>query len=155
MTETFSNLATLTNALAESQSEIRGMLGNMETLTDQLIKADISETINKTNEALGGATDMITNLQGTLDQATGSFEKINDLMGKLDSGDGLVPQLLNDQELYDNLTDASKHMSLLLQDMRLNPKRYVKLSVFGRKGNAYTYPDKDPAFNKEKDNSGN
>jgi len=34
---------------------------------------------------------------------------------------------------------------LLLQDFRLNPKRYVNVSVFGKKQKDYTLPDNDPA----------
>ena len=64
----------------------------------------------------------------------------------MDDGEGSVAQLLNNKEIYENLESTSKNLSLLLQDMRLNPKRYIRLSVFGRKGKDYTYPEGDPAF---------
>jgi len=57
--------------------------------------------------------------------------------------------LLNDNDMYDNLESTSKNLSLLLQDLRLNPKRYFRFSVFGRKGDQYKYPEDDPAFDLE------
>jgi len=40
---------------------------------------------------------------------------------------------------------ASRELDLLLQDFRLNPKRYVNVSVFGKKQKEYTLPENDPA----------
>ncbi|MEN8788477.1 MAG: MCE family protein, partial [Flavobacteriaceae bacterium] len=36
-------------------------------------------------------------------------------------------------------------LELLLQDFRLNPKRYVNVSVFGKKQKEYVVPETDPA----------
>ncbi|MGB5378521.1 MAG: MCE family protein, partial [Muriicola sp.] len=35
---------------------------------------------------------------------------------------------------------------LLLQDFRLNPKRYVNVSVFGKKQIEYSLPQNDPTL---------
>ncbi|MEM7678559.1 MAG: MCE family protein, partial [Myxococcota bacterium] len=40
---------------------------------------------------------------------------------------------MDNEELYNNLSKASRELDLLLQDFRLNPKRYVNVSVFGRR----------------------
>jgi phospholipid/cholesterol/gamma-HCH transport system substrate-binding protein len=47
--------------------------------------------------------------------------------------------------MYEYLTKTSRELSLLLQDLRLNPKRYVNVSVFGKKSKPYTLPEQDPA----------
>jgi phospholipid/cholesterol/gamma-HCH transport system substrate-binding protein len=47
--------------------------------------------------------------------------------------------------MYDYLTQTSKELSLLLQDVRLNPKRYINVSVFGKKQKEYQLPINDPA----------
>lgn len=52
---------------------------------------------------------------------------------------------MNNEELYNNLAGASKELDLLLQDFRLNPKRYVNVSVFGKKQKEYELPENDPA----------
>jgi len=59
-----------------------------------------------------------------------------------------MAKLLNDGELYDNLNNTSKNLDFFLQDLRLNPSRYVKVSVFGKKDKGgYVKPENDPANN--------
>ena len=58
----------------------------------------------------------------------------------LDNGEGSVGKLLKDDQLYDNLEGASKQLEQLLQDLKLNPKRYVHISVFGKKQKEYVTP---------------
>ncbi len=41
--------------------------------------------------------------------------------------------LLNDRQLYDELRQTNRSLTTLLDDFRLHPKRYVNISVFGRK----------------------
>ena len=53
--------------------------------------------------------------------------------------------MANDEELYNNLAEVSRELDLLLQDFRLNPKRYVNVSVFGKKQKEYELPENDPA----------
>jgi phospholipid/cholesterol/gamma-HCH transport system substrate-binding protein len=57
----------------------------------------------------------------------------------------MANQDLHNEELYNNLSNASQELDLLLQDFRLNPKRYVNVSVFGKKQKEYTLPEEDPA----------
>lgn len=70
---------------------------------------------------------------------------INDMMAKIEGGEGSLGKLVNDKALYNNLADASRELDLLLQDFRLNPKRYVNVSVFGKKQIDYAIPEEDPA----------
>jgi phospholipid/cholesterol/gamma-HCH transport system substrate-binding protein len=49
--------------------------------------------------------------------------------------------LVNDEMLYKNLNQSSKDLDKLLVDLRLNPKRYVSLSLFGGGGKKYKDPD--------------
>lgn len=54
-------------------------------------------------------------------------------------------RLMQDESLYENLANATRQLDLLLQDFRLNPKRYVHVSMFGRKQKEYSLPQDDPA----------
>jgi phospholipid/cholesterol/gamma-HCH transport system substrate-binding protein len=51
----------------------------------------------------------------------------------MNSKDGSLGLLLNDKKLYQNLESTTRSLNTLLDDLRVHPKRYVNISVFGRK----------------------
>ena len=50
---------------------------------------------------------------------------------------------MKDETLYANFAKSSKELELLLQDLRLNPTRYVNVSLFGKKNKPYVAPVND------------
>ncbi|CEN52431.1 hypothetical protein CCAN11_2450031 [Capnocytophaga canimorsus] len=60
---------------------------------------------------------------------------LNTMVAQIQQGKGNVGKLVNDEQLYKNLEKATKELELLLQDFRLNPKRYVHFSVLAKKPN--------------------
>ena len=92
---------------------------NAKTLTEKLAKAPLDETVAKLNETVS------------------TFSSISK---KLNSSHGTAGKLLNDENVYNNLEKATRQLDLLLQDMKLHPKRYVHLSVFGKKEKEYKQP---------------
>ena len=81
----------------------------------------------------------------TLAEFQGTVSKLNGILAKIEEGEGSLGKLHKDDALYNNLAEASRELDLLLQDFRLNPKRYVNVSVFGKKQKEYTLPADDPA----------
>lgn len=77
---------------------------------------------------------MIAELQGTL-------AKLNKITGQIENGEGSIGKLLKDEQLYNNLEGATKQLELLLEDMKLNPKRYVHFSLFGKRAKPYEPSD--------------
>ena len=154
LNQTFENMAVVSSSLAETNEDLEKMITNFSGLSQQLVDADLGEALGKTSETFDNTNELLEDLQTTASKANESLTSINDLLSKVDNGDGALSKILNDPAIYENLEETTKHLSLLLQDMRLNPKRYVRLSVFGRKGNPYTPPEEDPAFEnaKKKDN---
>lgn len=67
--------------------------------------------------------------------------KFEGIAAGIENGEGSVGKLLKDDKLYENLEGASRQLEELLQDLKLNPKRYVHISVFGRKNKEYSTPD--------------
>ncbi|MEI9934974.1 MAG: hypothetical protein WDM71_09020 [Ferruginibacter sp.] len=82
---------------------------NLETTTSTLSRLDLQKTLNSLN--------------GTISQ----------LQTNLGTNNGTVGKLLNDNTLYNNLTATSNKLNLLLDDVRVHPKRYINISVFGKK----------------------
>ncbi|MFT7665758.1 MAG: phospholipid/cholesterol/gamma-HCH transport system substrate-binding protein [Patiriisocius sp.] len=66
--------------------------------------------------------------------------RFNSIATGLEKGEGSMGKLLKDEELYENLEGASKQLEALLQDIKLNPNRYIHISVFGKDNKEYKTP---------------
>lgn len=121
----------LNKLLKNNEGKLDSSLTNFKELTYNFSK--LSDSLN--NAGLGRT---LANLESTM-------ASLNRVMSKIDQGDGTLGKLMNNEELYNNLSNASRELDLLLQDFRLNPKRYVNVSVFGKKQKEYTVPEDDPA----------
>ena len=89
---------------------------NINKLTDSLSKIDFTNTFNKLSESLNN---------------------INDILSKVESGEGTLGKFINNEELYNNLSQSSKELEELLFDLKANPSRYVQFSLFGKKQKPY------------------
>ena len=93
--------------------------------------------INKTSENLIQITDSI--LLSQIKPMINNFEvvgkKLNITLKKIEDNQGTLGKLINDEALYNNLMTSSKELESLIIDLKLNPKKYVHFSIFGRKNN--------------------
>jgi len=108
----FSNIDNLSSTLSQNSEELDNIIKNFSQISDTLAQADIAATVVKANAALA-EVQIIT-------------EKIN-------KGEGSLGMLINNPDLYNKLESASNNLDLLVEDIRVNPNRYVQFSVFGRK----------------------
>ncbi|WP_088340942.1 MlaD family protein [Robiginitalea sediminis] len=127
----------LNTLLGENQTQLDSSLKNIDQITRNF--ARISDTL-----ADAGLGETVARLETTL-------ASLDALMARLESGEGSMGKLMKDEALYDNLEASSRQLELLLQDFRLNPKRYVNVSVFGKKQKEYTVPENDPADQNQPD----
>ncbi len=146
MEKTVSNISTLTESLVVSNQKVDVMLDNLATITNDLSKVKLSETISKTEGTITQAESSLKSVETTMDQATTTLSELKDIMKSMNSQESTMGMLLNDKSLYMNIESSSKNLNLLLQDIRLNPRRYFK--VFGKNVPAYEYPNGDPAAGK-------
>ncbi len=132
MVYSFQQSANSLNTLLESnKSQLDSSIRNINTITSNFSK--LSDSI-----AQVGLPETMQNLDETI-------TSLNSLLGRIEKGEGSLGKLMHNEELYNNLSNASQELDLLLQDFRLNPKRYVNVSVFGKKQKDYTLPEEDPA----------
>lgn len=121
----------LDSFLKDNQQELDSAVGNIGKITSNF--ATLSDSLSQ-----AGLSRTVRNLENTI-------TSLDTLLKRMEQGEGTMGRLLKDDSLYENLSEASRELDLLLQDFRLNPKRYVNVSVFGKKQKAYEVPENDPA----------
>jgi phospholipid/cholesterol/gamma-HCH transport system substrate-binding protein len=117
------NDATSKEQLQNIMKKIESSMVNLEQ-NNQNISKIMANSANATDTLKLTLTKINSNL--TLTQKT--LEKINNEQGS-------IGKLLNNKELYDNLSHSAQDLDSLLIDLKKNPKRYVHFSLFGKKEN--------------------
>ncbi|MCZ4409241.1 MlaD family protein [Cryomorphaceae bacterium 1068] len=108
----FTNIDNLSSTLSDNTAELDNIIKNFSQISDTLAKADIATTVLNANAAL---------------------VEVQKITEKINSGEGSLGMLINNPDLYKKLESASNNLDLLVEDLRVNPNRYVQFSVFGRK----------------------
>ncbi|MEZ4811216.1 MAG: MlaD family protein [Allomuricauda sp.] len=144
--EAIVGLNQLVHAFKGSADKINLLLENNKEQLDSSLKNvdNITSNFSKLSDSLA-----TVDLAGTLTNFQTTVEKLNGILTKIEQGEGSLGKLHKDDALYNNLAEASRELDLLLQDFRLNPKRYVNVSVFGKKQKEYELPENDPAAQKQ------
>jgi phospholipid/cholesterol/gamma-HCH transport system substrate-binding protein len=62
-----------------------------------------------------------------------TIANLNLMTDKINNGEGTIGMLLNNKDLYINLSNTAASSDKLLIDLQKNPKRYVHFSLFGSK----------------------
>ena len=141
------NINSITANLAEGNDRINGILANTEKLTAELSKTDISGTMESTKTLMTSANKTMSSFETTLASTSKSMDELTELFGDMNNSEGSLGMLMKDKEFYNNMTAATRNLDLLLQDFRLNPKRYT--TVLRRKSPIYVLPADDPALKKK------
>ncbi len=109
LAEIMFNLESITTTIRENEDNIENILTNFSSISDSLAKAEIPQTFANINKVVG--------------DVAGIIEKIN-------NGEGSIGMLINDEGLYRDLQKSAEQLHLLMEDIRVNPKRYVRFSLF-------------------------
>jgi len=143
--DTRKNLKEAIENLNKTLNSFSGVSENLNhILANNTGKLDNTFTnLDKTANNLSQLTDSLSQLEtGKLvSDLQNVVDKMNQIVDGVDNGEGSIGKLLKDDKLYENLEGASRQLEQLLQDVKLNPKRYVHISVFGKKQKEYVTPD--------------
>lgn len=131
---------------------VAGSLHNVETLTAQLTSVSknlhqltaslnqrmptMMEKADKTLENVEGLTGQLNEIDmaQTMQRVNTILENVQLLTATLNSSEGTAGLLMRDKELYNHLNATMRDLDALLIDFKEHPKRYINVSVFGRKG---------------------
>ncbi len=122
--------ASLTNNLSETASNINEFIkDNSPNLTSTI--NNLNTTSLKMKDVTNSISEVDLNL--ILTNLDSTIYNLNNVSRKLNQGEGTVGKLLYDDALFKNLDNATKNLEELIEDIKLNPKRYVHFSIFGKK----------------------
>jgi phospholipid/cholesterol/gamma-HCH transport system substrate-binding protein len=69
-------------------------------------------------------------LSGVLARVDSSMQSLGRVSRRIESGQGALGRLLMSDSLAVTLEGAAFNLQRLLEDIRLNPGRYIRLSIF-------------------------
>jgi len=124
-------------------------IDNISQQIDQSLQSKsggLGQTINNLNDITNDLKQTTTTLSeadisGLIDNLHQSASNLSLITTQIQSGEGTLGQLVANDSLYNALHQTNTSLQLLLDDLRLNPKRYVQFSLFGKKQVPYESTD--------------
>lgn len=122
------------NSTAGNLEKISAMLQSkspdIETLLSNL--SSISATLDSAATAISGTAANAEAITASLNEADlkGMTDSIRSLAGRLQSPDGSIGKLMRSDSLYNTLTALSSDLDSLVNSIRRDPKKYIKISIF-------------------------
>lgn len=123
ISESVNNLVkTNDEKLSKTLTNTEVLTKNLSMLSDSLVNADIGKTIKNLETSIASLSSIINNIE---------------------EGNGTMGKLLYDEQMYTNLTNASKELEELMREIKEHPKRFVHFSIFGKKDKGYQPPSSE------------
>lgn len=110
--QTAENINGFTKNLAENNKKISNIINNLDSTSQSIKDANLNKTIKDIQTALVG---------------------INLTLQKLNTGNGTAAKIMNDPAVYTELKNTINSVNTLVDDIKVHPKRYINISVFGKK----------------------
>ena len=130
---TIENFSSTVADLKTSAGTLDEILDNNKNQINNIIS-----NVNQTSNELAGLSGSFSDLSIVISNLSESSENIDKIISEISDGEGSLNKLVFDDALINSLDAASKNINLLIKDLRLNPKRYVHFSLFGKKNKPYT-----------------
>ena len=133
LTSSVENFSATIQSAKKSVDVLEEVLGNNENrLNSIILNADQSF------KNLSNLSESFDELDLVIENLSKSSSNINSITSEIKAGDGLVNKVVYDEGFVKSLDQISSNINLLLEDLRMNPKRYVHFSLFGKKNKTYS-----------------
>src|SRR6185503_11492480 len=134
--------ASLNKVLSAESGALSATLENANSISENLKKNN--DSITATISSIKRAADKFSNLevQPTVDSLKASIVAFKDLISKFNTNNGTLGLLMKDRALYDQLNKLALGLEILVDDIRVNPKRYTTILTKKVKNEPLTSPAK-------------
>lgn len=130
--ESLSNLSDLAINLKESAENLNSIINGNEIKIN-----DIVSNVDNLSSNFSSLSNSFSDVELIIENLTKTSNNLNSIIDEISSGDGTFNQLIYDDSMIKSINEASNNLNLLMEDLRLNPKRYVHFSLFGKKNKEY------------------
>jgi phospholipid/cholesterol/gamma-HCH transport system substrate-binding protein len=128
------NVANAATQISAASTQARATLGEV----DALIKRGEIDSMLVSMKNTASGVDRVTaqverstaGLDRTMAQADSAFTSVNRITARIESGQGSLGRLIVDTTLVSRAEGAMAQLDSLLADVKANPRRYVRLSIF-------------------------
>ena len=119
--------------VAENRSTLSSIMKNVDGITTNFKNhneelANVMENFSDISDSLAAV-----NFAETIGRADRSLAHVEEITRKISEGQGSLGKLVNSDSLHDDLMATNQELQYLINDLYLNPWRYVRVSVFGKK----------------------
>jgi phospholipid/cholesterol/gamma-HCH transport system substrate-binding protein len=111
----------------EGLARVNAFLARAELVEALEDFAALSSSLRTLGEEMQGTN---TEVRAMVARAEASFVALERVAVQLNEGDGTLSQLLKDPEVAEGLEGTLAELRVLLEDIRENPRRYLRLSIF-------------------------
>ena len=106
-----------------------------KTATDlSYTSSELKDLLDKNKGKLQSSVDNFATSSAKLDTITTTLSSLSislkNLTQKIESGQGTFGKLVNDSTLYNDLRKTTNNLDELVTDIKKNPKKYLKVSLF-------------------------
>ena len=132
--ETVSNInGSVNGVVADNRANIAQISSNMKTLSSDLIETEkqLRPLLTKFNTVADSLNAL--KLGKTLREVDATVVSLKKIVQGIERGEGSAGKLIKNDSLYLGLNKTLIDLDKLLLDFRLQPKRYIGISVFGKK----------------------
>ena len=106
------------------------------------IKPNLNSTIKNLNSAALNINEISSKISNSkLDTIFLNLDKtisnLSEITNKINSGRGSIGELIYNDSFFNNIESLTKELDELIYDIKMNPSRYINISVFGKKEQEY------------------
>jgi len=127
-------LEQLSGTVSEQRGELRELTKSLRRSAVGIERVTTGPELERTVKRVEEVATRMDEVLAGLDRSSDSLESI---LGRIDRGEGSLGKLTTDEALYDNVASAAANLDkaaveiqALLHDVRTQPKKYIKLSLF-------------------------
>jgi phospholipid/cholesterol/gamma-HCH transport system substrate-binding protein len=122
ITSLLSSVDTLSHSLLARTDELKGFISNIKRLSDTLANVPLNTTVTAFREVL---------------------DNLNHLVQKVGSGEGSLGKLITSDSLYSAILATNASLNRLVEDVRIHPGKYVRVSLSDKSKSVYATNDSE------------